>query len=226
MPAARSRSIMISSSGLPPTRSSGLGVDSVSGRSRLPSPPAMITAALGSGGGATRSSRNRRSTTRRSASTTGSWRMERRRMSASAAPGAKLRSATSGVRFIACSTGASSDTPRRMALRKSPSVARPTRRPVASTTRASCLPLFVMHSSVSRRVAPSRTSTSFRLFTRPPASRPAAGPARPRAGPARCARRRGRRRRDWEPHAAARARRAPAPSRDRRGSRRSRRRRR
>jgi len=226
IPDSRSRSMRISISGLPPTRSSGLGVASVSGRSRLPSPPAMMTAQAGSGGGAMRSSSKSRSTTRRVPSTTGSCRIERPRIRAIAATADTPAAATTGARFIASSTADSSVRPRRRALRRSPSVARPTRRPVASTTRASCLPLFVMHSSVSRRVAPSRTSTSFRLFTRPPASRPAAGPARPRAGPARCARRRGRRRRDWEPHAAAPARRAPAPSRDRRGSRRSRRRRR
>src|SRR5882724_11225211 len=114
-------------------------------------------------------------------------------MRARAALGESPGSATTGVRFIACSTGASSDTPRRMALRKSPSVARPTRRPASSTTRASRLPLFVMHSSVSRSVAPSRTSTSFRLFTPPPASRPAARPARP-ARDAQSLRRRPRRR--------------------------------
>ncbi len=48
-PHCASRSMRISTSGRPPTRSSGFGVSSVSGRSRVPMPPAMITADAGSG---------------------------------------------------------------------------------------------------------------------------------------------------------------------------------
>src|SRR2546430_3490685 len=58
------------------------------------------------------------------------------------------------------STFASSATPRRSALRTSPSVMRPSRRRSRSTTSATCRPLRVIASRAVRRVAPSGTSTS------------------------------------------------------------------
>ena len=83
--------------GWPPTLTSGLGMDSVIGCRRLPSPPAMITTTLRSGStGANRSSSRSSSTTTRWSSSTGTWRIERLRIRASASSRDTPAEATTG----------------------------------------------------------------------------------------------------------------------------------
>ena len=178
IPASRKRSIRISTSGLPPTLSSGLGVDCVRGRSRRPSPPAMMTASVSRGAsGARRSSSRRRSCKRPPASTSGRWRIRRWRIIASASARAMPGRPTMGARFMASTTFASSATPRRIALRTSPSVTRPANVASPATTSAICLPLRVTSSSASRSDAVSGTQTSARFMLHPPSRRIACGPA-------------------------------------------------
>ena len=153
IPDWRRRSIMISTSGRPPTRTRGLGVDSVSGRSRRPSPPAMITAGVGRGGAAICSSRKSTSTSRRPVSTRGRWRMARASISSTAAARPRPGEAVTGAGFMMSATTPSSGTPRRMARRRSPSVTIPARTPSASATRTACRPFLVIASSASRSEA-------------------------------------------------------------------------